>query len=551
MALTKETYEALSDIVGEMNITDDPATLDAYSWQTENDVASLTREPFHFMRPAAVLLPGSAEEVQAIVRVCGSRGLKFKALSTGWTGLAQAFAPNELILDLRRMGRIVEIDAKNMYAVIEPYVTCAQLQAECMKLGLICHTIGAGGNTSVLASATSFLAGNGPDSMYQGYSGETLLGAEWVMPDGEIVRTGSCGFGCGWFCGEGPGPSVRGIFRGKGGAAGGMGVFTKCAVKLAAWPGPETLPVSGAPPAYRSYLPENFKFCTVVFPDWQRYADSIYKLADSEITYISHRQFGMLGEDLGPALFRVFSDSSKTLDDLEALVNDPETKALTDEVRHYSYQIILAGMTPGDLGYKERVLDEILKETGGHIVEAYATKEFQAYAFMYLLRLPYKHLNYVFGGKAQVFRPDGAPDFAIGAVDAMSAVLAKHQARGALPQTGGDSMMSALSGIGGGGDFHFEQFDLYDKADEKSVRAAWECVRDAMRNYGLQLQPGQHPKLDGLHGEELQEGILKYMAQPARLHWQWKMLEMMNPKGTAEAETYMKLQKNPESVDVS
>ncbi|MCL2492897.1 MAG: FAD-binding oxidoreductase, partial [Clostridiales bacterium] len=495
MAMTKDVYRAFADIVGEVNISDDPATLDAYSWQTENDIVAPDRDKFHFMRPAAVLLPGSTEEVQAIAGACGRYGLSFKALSTGWTGLAQAFAPDTLILDLRRMDRILKIDAKNMYAVIEPYVTCAELQSECMKLGLVCHTIGAGGNTSVLASATSFHAGNGPDSMYQGYSSETLLGAEWVLPNGEIVRTGSRGSSDEWFCGEGPGPSVRGIFRGKAGAVGGMGVFTKCAVKLAAWPGPKELPVGGEAPAYRSFLPENFRFYTVAFPDWRSYADSIYKLADSEISYIAHRQFGMLGEDLGPALFRIVSDPSKTLDDLESLVNDEKIKELTDELRHYSYQLIMAGMTPGDLDYKERVLDEILKETGGHRVKAWPDPDFQAYAFMYLLRLPYKHLNYLFGGKAQVFRPDGTPDFAVGAVDAMCGVLAKHQSQGMLPKTGGDSMMSALSGIGGGGDFHFEQFILYDKADEESVRAAWECTRDAMKNYGLQLQPGQPPVL--------------------------------------------------------
>ena len=548
MALTKESYKALADIVGEKYVSDDPATLDAYSWQTENDIVSPVRDKFHFMRPAAVLLPGSAEEVQAIIKACDRFGLKFRALSTGWTGLAQCFNPNSLMLDLRRMDRILKIDVKNMYAVVEPYVTCAQLQAECMKVGLNCHVIGAGGNTSVLASATCFMAGNGPDGMYQGYSAEVLLGAEWVMPTGEIVHTGTRAFGDDWYCGEGPGPSMRGIFRGKGGTAGSMGVFTKCAVKLAAWPGPEVFPVEGKTPAYKANLPENFKFLAVTFPDWKKYADSIYKLADSEIAYISHRQFAMLGEDLGAALFSIFSDSSKTIDDLEDVLSDEKIKKLTEEIRHFSYQIILAGMTPGDLSYKEKVLDEILKETGGHIIEAYSEKEFEAFAFMYFMKLPYKNYNYFFGGKSQVFRPDGTPDFAIGAVDGMMEVLAKHQAKGSLPMTGGDSMMSALSGIGGGGDFHFEQFILYNKADEDSVLAAWECTRDSMHNYGLQLQPGQQPKLDGLHGKELQEGLIKYMAQPKRFYWQWRILNRVDPYGTADSATYVTLETDPDTL---
>ena len=42
------------------------------------------------------------------------------------------------------MDRILEIDEKNMFAVIEPYVIGATLQAEVMKVGLNTHIIGAG-----------------------------------------------------------------------------------------------------------------------------------------------------------------------------------------------------------------------------------------------------------------------------------------------------------------------------------------------------------------------------------------------------------------------
>ena len=91
------------------------------------------------------------------------------------------------------MDRILEIDKKNMFAVIEPYVIGVNLQAEAMKVGLNTHIIGAGGSCSPLASATSY-AGPGPDTLFMGYGGENMLGLEWVMPDGEIIRTGFSGF---------------------------------------------------------------------------------------------------------------------------------------------------------------------------------------------------------------------------------------------------------------------------------------------------------------------------------------------------------------------
>jgi len=129
---------------------------------------------------------------------------------------------NTIQLDMMRMNRILEIDEKNMFAVVEPGVTYATLQAEAMKVGLNTHIIGAGASCSPLASATSY-GGLGPDSLFMGTSNENMLGLEWVMPNGDIMKTGSLGSGAGWFCGEGPGPSIRGVVRGTSGAKGGMG----------------------------------------------------------------------------------------------------------------------------------------------------------------------------------------------------------------------------------------------------------------------------------------------------------------------------------------
>ncbi len=75
-----EAYRELVEIVGQENVARDPAVLDTYAWQpTIND------DPAKWVhRPEAVVLPGSTEEVQEIVRALGRHGLKFKAFSTGW-----------------------------------------------------------------------------------------------------------------------------------------------------------------------------------------------------------------------------------------------------------------------------------------------------------------------------------------------------------------------------------------------------------------------------------------------------------------------------------
>ena len=276
----------------------DPALLDSYRYPLSHTAIHLG--PYYRVytpRGEAVLLPGSTEEVQAIVKVCNKYKIRFKASSTFWSAWGFPTDDGAIQLDMRRMDRILEIDEKNMFAVIEPYVIGATLQAEAMKVGLNTHIHGPGSSCSCLASATS-LGGLGPDTVFMGSHAENMLGVEWVMPNGEILRTGSLGSGLGWFCGEGPGPGVRGLVRGMTGANGALGVFTKCALKLIPWPGPATLPVEGIVPAYKAVLPDNFRAYTLGFPTWQAWADSCYMIWDAGIGYIAHRQFSMFGRDL-------------------------------------------------------------------------------------------------------------------------------------------------------------------------------------------------------------------------------------------------------------
>ena len=106
------------DIVGPENICGDPAIMPSY----------------HCSEIGAVILPKDTEEVQAIVKLCNRYKIDFTAMSTGFTGCHMP--KGSIYLDLRRMNHIIEINEKNMYAVVEPYVTSAELQAELMKRGL-------------------------------------------------------------------------------------------------------------------------------------------------------------------------------------------------------------------------------------------------------------------------------------------------------------------------------------------------------------------------------------------------------------------------------
>ena len=202
MTIKREQYVAFEDVLGPENISTDPVILDAYSWRSGLYAGMDKFTP----RFEAIVLPESTKEVQAIVRLCNRFNLQFKASSTGWGLYNDATGPGVIRIDLRRMNRILEINEKNMYAVVEPYVIGAQLQAELMKRGLICNQCGAGANCSALPIAAH--QGVGHLSQSASYGERNQLALEWVTPDGEIVRLGSLGSLNEWFCGDGPGPSL-------------------------------------------------------------------------------------------------------------------------------------------------------------------------------------------------------------------------------------------------------------------------------------------------------------------------------------------------------
>ena len=532
MTLSREAYQALEDIVGPDNISDDPATLDSYAFQW---TAELSQRGSKYMpRPEAALMPGSTEEVQAIVRTCNRYKIKCKAYSTGWGPYAVPQTEGVIQLDLRRMNRILEIDEKNMFAIIEPYVIGGQLQAEAMKVGLNTHIVGAGASCSVLAACTSFL-GPGPDSIFMGHSSENLLAMEWVMPTGDILRTGSLGSGAGWFCGDGPGPSLRGIARGRRGGYGGLGVFTKCAVKLSPWPGPAVMPAEGVIPSYNSSVPENFRVYTLAFPTWEAYADAYYKIYDADIGYIAHRQFNLLGEEIWPTYISMFVDPDKTTDDLEELLKMPEIQKFTAEAKR-SFQLILAGMTLRDIEYQEKALTEILAETGGKIVTQMAEPIMQRFTFLYLVKMCFKTINMALAGTyVGSFAQHGTPDFLVSHLyPAAREVLGRHQKRGFIADIGPDSMMAAVSGLGGGGDCTFEQFCHYDPHDKESVKGALAYYADAAK---AARERGMHGGLEDCYREitkeELEESR-RHAPQPAIYAFQRKIKEAFDPNSIGD-----------------
>ncbi len=345
MALNTSQYAAFEDIVGRENISSDPEILFSYAWRSGLMAGAAKFTP----RFDAVILPASTGEVQTIVRLCNRFNLKFKASSTRWGPYNDASGEGTVHLDLRRMNSIIEINEKNMYAVVQPYVISAQLQAELMKRGLNCNMCGAGSNCSAMPLAAH--QGIGHMSQSASYGERNLLAVEWVTPEGDIVRLGSLGSSDEWFCGDGPGPSLRGIIRGNVTPLGGLGVYTAAAAKLYHWPGPPVLPLEGTSPKYiPAYYPKNFYIGFYSFDSVEALDRAQQLVGESEIGY------QLMGFNAAMAASNI-------------AVSNEEDVILMNEFSRYvkgpSFMISIAGNSDSDFDYKMKVLELIIGQTGG------------------------------------------------------------------------------------------------------------------------------------------------------------------------------------------
>jgi glycolate oxidase len=347
MALNRDFYKALEDILGPQYVSDDPVITETYANPVRHGLPVAQRFE-------AITLPNSTEQVQAIVKLCNKHKVQYKASSTGWL-YSDATKPNCIKIDLRRMNRILEINEKSMYAVVEPYVIGAQLQAELMKRGLNCNLTGAGSNCSALPLAAHVNLGHLSQS--GSYGERNQLALEWVTGDGEIVRLGSLGTNDEWFCGDGPGPSLRGIIRGNTMPLGGLGVYTKAAQKIFHWPGPSTFPMEGVSPKYKpAYIPPGFMIRYMSFKTLDDMVTAVLKIGEAEIaTELMCFNAAMMASNLATKNMEEEIDIYKTF---EKTVQGP------------GFMVLIAANSPRDFAYKKHTLETIVEEVGGMYLEA-------------------------------------------------------------------------------------------------------------------------------------------------------------------------------------
>lgn len=144
--------------------------------------------------PSAALIATEAEQVQRIVRVCNEHRIPVWPISTGKNlgyGSAPPRSRGQVVLDLKRMNRIIEVDPDLCTALVEPGVTYQQLYDYIHERKYPLW---------LSMPAPSAIAGPVGNTLERGVGytpyGEHFLfqcGMEVVLPNGEILRTGMGG----------------------------------------------------------------------------------------------------------------------------------------------------------------------------------------------------------------------------------------------------------------------------------------------------------------------------------------------------------------------
>jgi glycolate oxidase len=176
-----EIADLFAPLVGRANVLTGEAVGDDYG----HDEA-LTATP---QRPAAVVLPQTADEVANVLRVADGRGIPVTARGAG-TGMSGACIPlpGGIVVSFERMNHIVEIDEDNNIAVVEPGVQLDQLDAELAPRGLV-YPVFPGEYSASLGGNVSTNAG-GMRAVKYGVTRQHVLGVEAVLPSGEIIQCG-------------------------------------------------------------------------------------------------------------------------------------------------------------------------------------------------------------------------------------------------------------------------------------------------------------------------------------------------------------------------
>lgn len=203
------------------------AIIPALRVKTEpEDLLVYSSDATHYFKsnpPQAVVLPETAAEAARILKYAFDHGIPVTPRGAG-SGLAGGCTPVKggIVIDLKRMNRIIEIDRGNMTAAVESGTVLKKFHQAVEKVGLFYPPDPQSMSVCTIGGNVATRAG-GPRGVKYGTTGRYVLGLEAVLPDGTIIKTG------GKFVKQSAGYDISHLMTGSEGT---LGVITRVNLQL-------------------------------------------------------------------------------------------------------------------------------------------------------------------------------------------------------------------------------------------------------------------------------------------------------------------------------
>ena len=140
--------------------------------------------------PDVVVFPTSTEQVVAVVRLCNELNVPFIPRGAG-TSLAGGTLPigGGVMITLTKMKRILEVNVRDRYAVVEPGLVNLHLTNHLKETGYHYAPDPSSQGACTIGGNVATNSG-GPHTLKYGVTVNHVLGVEAVMPDGSVVQLG-------------------------------------------------------------------------------------------------------------------------------------------------------------------------------------------------------------------------------------------------------------------------------------------------------------------------------------------------------------------------
>ncbi len=206
--------DALKAAVGAANVLTSPEDTLPYGF----DGTAALKGPV-----GVVALPGSTEEVAAVVRLCAQRSVPVVTRGSG-TGLSGGSVPSPgcLVLCLTRLDKVLEVDAPNLTVRAQAGAITAAVDAAAGRHGLFYPPDPGSMKISTIGGNVAENSG-GLRGLKYGVTRDYVMGLEVVLPDGRIARFGNA---C---VKDVAGYSMKDLFIGSEGT---LGIITEVLLKV-------------------------------------------------------------------------------------------------------------------------------------------------------------------------------------------------------------------------------------------------------------------------------------------------------------------------------